>query len=156
MDVVSDNNITPSCSICLSNFTSLTENFCTTSCNHCFHLSCIAKHIESEKNECPLCRHVLFEKTTQTESSSETETFYDELPTDTNTNTNNFDTIVDEFILNRITNHLVRSEISYKQLVTSLCFLEHDEFSGNDTLINNSDYIFGKIRQVLNTIQPPH
>ena len=62
---------------------------------------------------------------------------------------------MDELILNRVTNHLVISEISYKQLVTSLCFLEHDEFSGNDTLINNSDYIFGKIRQVLNTIQPP-
>ena len=77
MDFVSDNNITPSCSICLSNFTSLTENFCTTSCNHCFHLSCIAKHIESEKNECPLCRHVLFEKTILPESTSLIETFYD-------------------------------------------------------------------------------
>ena len=151
MDFVSNANM-QSCSICLSNFTSLTENFCTTSCNHCFHLSCIAKHIESEKNECPLCRHVLFEKNPQPDASPTIETFYDELPIDTDTN--NVDTFVDEFIINRITNHLVRNEISYKQLVTSLCFLEHDEFSGNDTLINNSDYIFGKIRQVLNAIQP--
>ena len=158
MDFVPDADITPSCSICLSTFTSLTENFCTTSCNHCFHFSCIAKHIESEKNECPLCRHVLFEKKPITESSSPAiDTYYDELPTDTDTDTdtNNFDIHVDEFMINRITNHLVRSEISYKQLVTSLCFIEHDEFSGNDTFINNSDYIFGKIRQILNAIQPP-
>lgn len=82
---------------------------------------------------------------------------FEQLPTDTDTDTdtNNFDIHVDEFMINRITNHLVRSEISYKQLVTSLCFIEHDEFSGNDTLINNSDYIFGKIRQVMNAIQPP-
>ena len=47
------------CSICLSSLTQPGMDVFTTSCQHQFHFQCLIKHLQSQNNECPLCRTLL-------------------------------------------------------------------------------------------------
>ena len=44
------------CSICLSPLTQSGKDLYTTSCQHRFHFECLAKSVQAQNNECPLCR----------------------------------------------------------------------------------------------------
>jgi hypothetical protein len=49
-------NTTEECSICLSPLTQQGLDIFTTSCQHKFHFQCLAKNVQAQNNECPLCR----------------------------------------------------------------------------------------------------
>ena len=124
------------CSICLDPIT-CNDNLCKTICKHSFHSSCLAKHIYKKKTECPLCRSKLFD-------ISEQEEEYDEISP-------NLDK--QELLINKICNYLNNEDICFKDLITNLCFIEHEEFlmsKNRSELQNNSDFIFGKIRYIIN------
>lgn len=149
---------TETCSICLNNFNSTTENYCTTSCNHCFHFSCIAKHIGTNKTQCPLCRNTLFEdnindNNTSTNDSSTNDTSIEDESSDEEELLEGEEERI-KILFKKIYNHLAMDGISYKQLVLDLCYLEHEEFQDASNALENSDYIFGKIRQVINRYNP--
>jgi hypothetical protein len=44
------------CSICLSPLSQLGMDVFTTSCQHKFHFQCLAKNVQAQNAECPLCR----------------------------------------------------------------------------------------------------
>ena len=44
------------CSICLSPLSQPGMDVFTTSCQHAFHFQCLAKNVQAQNNECPLCR----------------------------------------------------------------------------------------------------
>jgi hypothetical protein len=118
------------------------NNFCKTCCNHLFHVNCLGKHIYLKNNNCPLCRKSLFEENYTTfEEEEEAEAEYDET---TNTLDNK------ELIINKICNYLKTENIDFKDVITNLCFIEHDEFEKLDVFQTNSDYIYGKIRYIIN------
>ncbi len=48
-------NTTDDCSICL-NALALGSPLLTLSCNHKFHLQCLASNVQAQNKECPLCR----------------------------------------------------------------------------------------------------
>ena len=52
------NDTTDDCSICLNALVSGTI-LLTLTCNHKFHLQCLASNVKAHNNECPLCRTVL-------------------------------------------------------------------------------------------------
>ncbi|CAF4073033.1 unnamed protein product [Rotaria sordida] len=49
-------NIIEECSICLSPLTQQGLDIFTTACKHQFHFQCLAKNVQAQNNECPLCR----------------------------------------------------------------------------------------------------
>lgn len=49
-------NTAEECSICLSSLTQSGLDVFTTACQHKFHFQCLAKNIQAQNNECPLCR----------------------------------------------------------------------------------------------------
>ena len=44
------------CSICLSPLSQPNMDIFTTSCQHQFHFQCLAKNVQAQNAECPLCR----------------------------------------------------------------------------------------------------
>ena len=53
----SDNQITgDECSICLVPLSQQGLDIYTTACHHQFHFQCLAKNVQAQNNECPLCR----------------------------------------------------------------------------------------------------
>ena len=50
------------CPICFIDLIPGSFNYCITECGHSFCLSCISKHVSTNKNCCPYCRTILFEK----------------------------------------------------------------------------------------------
>ncbi|CAF5188862.1 unnamed protein product, partial [Rotaria sp. Silwood1] len=42
--------------ICLSSLTQQGPDIFTTACKHQFHFQCLAKNVQAQNNECPLCR----------------------------------------------------------------------------------------------------
>ncbi|CAF3879577.1 unnamed protein product [Rotaria sp. Silwood1] len=49
-------NAVDECSICLSSLTQQGLDIFTTACKHQFHFQCLAKNVQAQNNECPLCR----------------------------------------------------------------------------------------------------
>jgi hypothetical protein len=49
-------NTVEECSICLSPLSQQGLDIFTTACQHQFHFQCLAKNIQAQNNECPLCR----------------------------------------------------------------------------------------------------
>lgn len=130
------------CSICLDTIT-CNDNLCKTICKHSFHSSCIAKHIYKKKTDCPLCRSKLFDISKQEEEDQDNEESDDEYDVTSPDLENK------ELVINKIGNYLKEQGIEFKDLIQNLCFLEHEEFE-IDYLQNNSDFIYGKIRYVIN------
>jgi hypothetical protein len=58
------------CSICTNNICD--TNKCITNCNHTFCLSCILKHLNTNK-KCPLCREIICESSEEEQSDSSEE-----------------------------------------------------------------------------------
>ena len=44
------------CAICLETLSNTSPDFFKGHCNHCFHGSCIIKHVIHNNAECPMCR----------------------------------------------------------------------------------------------------
>ena len=44
------------CAICLESLCNNSSDFFKSHCNHCFHGSCIIKHVIHNNAECPMCR----------------------------------------------------------------------------------------------------
>jgi hypothetical protein len=53
--MATSNNV-DECSICLSPLKEQGLDIFTTACQHQFHFKCLAKNIQAQNNECPLCR----------------------------------------------------------------------------------------------------
>jgi hypothetical protein len=53
--MAASNNV-DECSICLSPLKEQGLDIFTTACQHQFHFKCLAKNIQAQNNECPLCR----------------------------------------------------------------------------------------------------
>ena len=51
-----NSNINDECSICLVPLSQQGLDIFTTACHHQFHFQCLAKNIQAQNNECPLCR----------------------------------------------------------------------------------------------------
>lgn len=51
-----NSQISDECSICLVSLTQPGLDVFTTACQHRFHFQCLAKNIQAQNNECPLCR----------------------------------------------------------------------------------------------------
>jgi hypothetical protein len=49
-------NTTEECSICLGSLSQQGKDTYTTACQHTFHFQCLAKHVQAQNSECPLCR----------------------------------------------------------------------------------------------------
>ena len=130
------------CPICWDPITD-NDNFCKTICKHKYHSNCISKYIFKKNSECPVCRSKLFDisKEEEDQDNQESDDEYDVTSPDLG-NT--------ELIINKIGNYLKEESIEFKDLIQNLCFLEHEEFEKLDDLQNNSDFIYGKIRYVIN------
>ena len=48
--------MTDMCAICLETLSNNSSDFFKGHCNHCFHGSCIIKHVIHNNAECPICR----------------------------------------------------------------------------------------------------
>lgn len=53
---MSQSTVTDVCSICLSSLIQSGKDLYTTSCQHRFHFECLAKSVQAQNDECPLCR----------------------------------------------------------------------------------------------------
>ena len=60
------------CPICLDPIES-NVNCMTTECGHCFHASCILKHVSMTKGGCPMCRAVMVENVEMGEDDDDEE-----------------------------------------------------------------------------------
>jgi hypothetical protein len=49
-------NAADECSICLVPLSQQGLDLFTTACHHQFHFQCLAKNVQAQNNECPLCR----------------------------------------------------------------------------------------------------
>ena len=58
------------CAICLETLSNNSPDFFKGHCNHCFHGSCIIKHVIYNNAECPICRANLTKEDTISTSTS--------------------------------------------------------------------------------------
>lgn len=153
--------IKPSCPVCWNTINPDSNNYCITECNHSFHLSCFSKSIACKNYNCPICRATIIDKnelvslqSEESEDEEESEAGEEEEADQSDNVVNNQSNILLRDTLNKLENHLQISNIKFKNLIELICFLEHEEFENKTEFQLQADFIYGKFRQVLNTIDP--
>lgn len=155
-----------SCPVCWNPIIINSKNYCITECNHVYHLSCFAKCIACKNYKCPLCRHEIikpedhiFSPSEDNEDNSFPNNPPDELQPgeSTATNINNLteqNNSIEQNVIKKIESHLQENQINFLNLIELVCYLEHEEFENKLEYQSNADFIFGKFRQVINSIDP--
>lgn len=149
MDLIHQN-----CPVCWNPIDFQSNNFCITECNHSFHLSCFAKSIACKNYNCPICRALIIEQNEDEEEEEEANVneVGEEQEADQFDEQNTENIFITGEILNKLENHLQYSDINYKNLIELICYLEHEEFEDKTEYQMQADFIFGKFRQILNSI----
>ena len=61
------------CPICLCSIKNKKTDFIATSCGHCFHASCLMKHLSMNGFSCPYCRNIMAEESNEQEEDEDDE-----------------------------------------------------------------------------------
>lgn len=61
------------CPICLCSIKNKKADFIATSCGHCFHASCLMRHLSMNGFSCPYCRNIMANPSEEEEEEEEPE-----------------------------------------------------------------------------------